>query len=733
MNTMIKNRLEWISEKLRVIPPTQYGFRRKRGCNDYLVNFMSDILTALTYNETTMVASLDITGAYDNVYIPELCNKMIRLNFPSKFIRYLHSWLTDRQVNVSSNYISLSRTTTRGLPQGSVLSPLLFAIYISQINVSLPNEIKSLQYADDIVIYFSHKKGELVSKNLQCALNKLSTAFDSLQLYFNESKCNTICFSRKRQDNIEQVTINGHLVPIRDNVRILGVILDHKLTFKQHIMDLVNRGSKDLNIIKSIICGTKGCNPNFAIQVYKSLIRSKLDYCCALFGHVSKSNLGKLDLIQNQALRLALGSFCSTPVIALQAEAAVMPLGIRRSILTDNLVYKILLENSHPAFRNMCYLNMLSQNNDYWQKKKLPLFIKSFNNVTEMMPNIMETEGFKNDWDFELPLFMEENSVKGDTRLTNLEVSKKNTSKATLKQLWLEKMSLSYLGYVYVYTDGSKTDDGCGAAFLIPRTNTTALYSLSKYMSSYSSELIAIYKAVQFINKTQYDNVVICTDSQAAVTAISNYSKDKSKNQLIISIVYELKALNKNIVFVWIPGHVSLDFNERVDNLARDAITTGVKIPEINVPLEDFKVARKRKGMEHYQVIFELTPKAHWYKNIVKKVSYVPWFKNSKLLRKEIVTISRLRLGHARVNSKLFAIKKYFTPLCLNCSLGVEETINHVVLQCPHYEYARKECFKLISGKFKHVNYDIKDVLKTNDLNIYKELGTFFVKIKKDI
>uniref|UniRef100_A0A1B6IZV8 ribonuclease H n=1 Tax=Homalodisca liturata TaxID=320908 RepID=A0A1B6IZV8_9HEMI len=316
---------------------------------------------------------------------------------------------------------------------------------------------------------------------------------------------------------------------------------------------------------------------------------------------------------------------------------------------------------------------------------------------------------------------MEENSIKGDT------------SKETLKQLWLEKMSLSYLGYVYVYTDGSKTDDGCGAAFLIPRTNTTALYSLSKYMSSYSSELIAIYKAVQFINKTQYDNVVICTDSQAAVTAISNYSKDKSKNQLIISIVYELKALNKNIVFVWIPGHVSLDFNERVDNLARDAITTGVKIPEINVPLEDFKVARKRKGMEHYQVIFELTPKAHWYKNIVKKVSYVPWFKNSKLLRKEIVTISRLRLGHARVNSKLFAIKKYFTPLCLNCSLGVEETINHVVLQCPHYEYARKECFKLISGKFKHVNYDIKDVLKTNDLNIYKELGTFFVKIKKDI
>lgn len=90
--------MEWICDKLDIIPDTQYGFRKGRGCSDHLLNFIIYVYSAVTFKESIMVESLDLSNAYDRVNIPTLVNKMVRYGIPTKtkYIRYFHQFLTNR-------------------------------------------------------------------------------------------------------------------------------------------------------------------------------------------------------------------------------------------------------------------------------------------------------------------------------------------------------------------------------------------------------------------------------------------------------------------------------------------------------------------------------------------------------------------------------------------------------------------------------------------------------------
>uniref|UniRef100_A0A1B6LNL6 Reverse transcriptase domain-containing protein n=1 Tax=Graphocephala atropunctata TaxID=36148 RepID=A0A1B6LNL6_9HEMI len=627
----------------------------------------------------------------------------------------------------------------QGTPQGCVLSPLLFSLYISNIKSYLPPQVKSVQYADDILLYCSHKKYDIGHRHMQMSIKQLEIYFKELHMEINARKSNIIIISRSKHIELNlQYFLNGHRLPIVDTMKVLGVHVDNKLTFKTHISNLVQKCSKDLNILKSLSCRTNGAHPEFILQIYKSLIRSKLDYGCFLYGHSNQLYLNKIDCIQNQALRIALGAFRSTPIVAMNAEASLMPMSLRRNLLTDRLVYKIFTQSNHPGYLSLIYLCSAFSEMQYWAKKRKPLFIHSFKCITDINPNFSSNTEHKQQWDFDEPLFMvsKENKPRISPIIadSNIKISKKLQKDIVTNQVVNEQMNITYKDHVFVYTDGSKSKNGVGAAFHIPNLNFYVKYSLNKYMSSYTAEVVAILKSIQHINNLNDNNFVICTDSQAAVTAIENSFEGLPNQQsIILSVVYELITSKKNIVVQWIPAHIGIIGNEKADKLAKEAIIDGIKYDELHIPLDDFNANQKRYYFSKCNESFKSTNKAKWYKKIVDSVPKYPWFKHVKFKRWEIINLTRMRFGHANVNSSLFNIGKYFTPMCLQCTLGHNETLEHIFVICPAYDYARKQCFNEIRKKFGTNNQNFIKILESNDIKIFKELNSFLGAIKKFI
>jgi hypothetical protein len=146
---LVKNRLEWYVENKGCLSRSQFGFRKGKSTMDSLGIFITDIRSAFTHNESLLAAFLDVAAAYDNVVLDVLKTKLFQLQVLFILTNFIINILTERSIHVSQDPLNvLSRLVWRCLPQGSVLSPLLYNIYTHDLDSSIPSNVNILQYAD---------------------------------------------------------------------------------------------------------------------------------------------------------------------------------------------------------------------------------------------------------------------------------------------------------------------------------------------------------------------------------------------------------------------------------------------------------------------------------------------------------------------------------------------------------------------------------------------------------
>lgn len=167
----------------------------------------------------------------------------------------------------------------KGVPQGSILSPLLFNIYIAKCQKLVANKCEILQFADDIVIYFRSSKIEHTLKTLDSSTNKFASHLESRGLTISPSKSALVVFSRGRSNPLSHsINLQGTKINSTTSHKFLGLILDHKLLGNLHINFLVRKCDKLLNILKSLRDVWWGASPRLLLNIYKSLIRGFLEY-----------------------------------------------------------------------------------------------------------------------------------------------------------------------------------------------------------------------------------------------------------------------------------------------------------------------------------------------------------------------------------------------------------------------------------------------------------------------
>ena len=318
---------------------------------DHLVRLHQEIIDGFVLKEYTVCIFFDIQKAFDRLNPSTIISQLKQWNIQGNLLKFIEEFLNNQtfKVRVGTSF-SDQYCQELGTPQGSVLSPLLFIIAITGLRGIIKPPLQYLLFADDLAIYLRGPNLKQIESKLQKTINALQKWSAITGLHFSTEKTKMMIFHRKH--NSPQISINlyGDPIEITNQMKFLGVIFENKLTFKGHINNLKARANLSLNIIKKISGTNWGADRQSMLRVYSSHIRSKLDYGSIIYNSAKDCELNRLRSIQNQALRLSLGAFRTSPVKSLHAEANVLPLHLRRMQLCLQYYAKLSQFHQHPTY-----------------------------------------------------------------------------------------------------------------------------------------------------------------------------------------------------------------------------------------------------------------------------------------------------------------------------------------------------------------------------------------------
>ena len=280
-------------DRQQILCDAQHGFRKARSCETQLV-FIYDELARNKENKlVTDVLILDFSKAFDAVCHTKLLFKLQKLGIRSSFLSWIGEFLNNRkQFVVVDGVCSKTCNVVSGVPQGSVLGPLLFLLYINDLPQHLESQCRL--FADDAVIYNTRNNNLVLSKDLQ-TLEKWS---QNWQLSFNPAKCSVLSIGEKDSTqsyylcNTKMQNVNTH--------SYLGVELSYNLKFDKHIDKITSKANRLIGMLSRVL---KHADTKTKLIAYKTLVRSNLEYACQVWDPYLKKNIKKLEKIQNKSLK----------------------------------------------------------------------------------------------------------------------------------------------------------------------------------------------------------------------------------------------------------------------------------------------------------------------------------------------------------------------------------------------------------------------------------------------
>ena len=234
--------------KHNIILHFQHGFQSGLSCESQLIETVHDWMTAMDNKTQIDAILLDFAKAFDKVPHLRLLSKLTSYGITGNTQNWIKSFLSNRKQRVSVNgALSDITDVTSGVPQGSVLGPVLFLLYINDINGNIKSSIRL--FADDSIIYrkISSKTDHEI---LQTDLSQLQTWSDKWQMEFNVSKCVHLPITNKTKPSTHKYSLSGKPLSTVSSHSYLGVKLDSKLTWTNHVTDITSKSSKCLGTIK---------------------------------------------------------------------------------------------------------------------------------------------------------------------------------------------------------------------------------------------------------------------------------------------------------------------------------------------------------------------------------------------------------------------------------------------------------------------------------------------------
>lgn len=681
LERMAYKRLQWIIEKNTLLHSQQYGFRIQRSTLDCLTILDTDIKNAFAINQNLNAVFFDIEKAFDTTWRHKILQTLHKWGLRGNLPLYIKNFLTQRtfKVKVNGKYSNVY-TQENGVPQGSVLSAVLFNIAINDITQRIPFPTRFLIYADDLIIYIPTSNINYAQKYLQQAVNQINEWGKENGLHFSTSKTKYMSFHRKTQHKLN-LKINNQAIENTNIKKFLGLTFDEKLKWTAHATYLKNELSRKMNILKILSNKNTGSDRKTLKKIYYALIRSKLDYGCHLYTSAKPRTLDPLNIINNSALRIISGAYRTTPIVSIYAELGEPNLAERRTFMLMKTCIKIHERQNEILKRSLKTPLILKHIFD--NKKSLPKPIALYQNLTienlNTNLNLIDHILPKNTIHF-LPPWQQ---LIINVDLTLNENSKQSTPSELYKQMFYELKHNKYQNYIIIYTDGSSTATSTTCAFINNEADTYK-FKLNSLASNFTAEALAIDQALKYIqlNKEKLDKILIASDSLSTLKAIQNNNTQNSLIQTIQQKIYTLTQTHHlTVTLLWVPSHINIEGNELADKAAKDAHCTGIPLQTTisQDAINAIKLLVKRKRDQQWSQITQ-----NKLRNI--KENTTEWQTSYQSKRQYEIALTRLRTGHTKITHS-YILKKTPQPICELCQEPI--TVNHMLLRCRKLEHIR--------------------------------------------
>ena len=328
-------------EQHSLLTNCQDGYRKGRSTLSSTTTLTNHIYHNIEGGWVTSAVFIDFRKAFDCVNHDILVKKISNIGFDKKSTNWFHHYLKDRtQLTLAKGLKSSIKSISCGVPQGSILGPILFLIYLND----LPNIIthsKIQQYADDTVIYYSHRNTQTLTSNLQTDINSLLTWCDRNKMHVNVLKTKQVTFgtsnTRSRYQN-KQIFMHDKALEDTPSYKYLGITLDPLLKFNLHVQKTANTGNYRISLFRKI---RNMLSPKAAHLVYTATILPQMEYGSLQYCCTNKVLLQELQVIQNSALKCILKLPTLTPTILIHQEAGVKTLMMRYKLLLGGYAFDI--------------------------------------------------------------------------------------------------------------------------------------------------------------------------------------------------------------------------------------------------------------------------------------------------------------------------------------------------------------------------------------------------------
>lgn len=293
-----------------LLPNNQFGFRSKHSTVHALIRLFEEAIMGFNDCKITIAAFLDIEKAFDTMWVQGLIYKMIKMRFPHYLIRIVFSYLKDRNFRVKlGNQLSDPISVNDGVPQGSVLGPLLFIIFM----IDLPTHLNATLtiFADDTSTFSTRLSQSRAKSNVQSHLDRLHRFYQKWKVRVNVGKSEALLMQRSNRastinNDLHSLEMNGSKIPFKKSVRFLGYHVQPNLKHNEHVNRMLLKVHTGLHKLYPVMNANNGISQDVKVKVYVTILRPVLTYAVAVWHSLPKYLIKRLKLFENKCLRMAI-------------------------------------------------------------------------------------------------------------------------------------------------------------------------------------------------------------------------------------------------------------------------------------------------------------------------------------------------------------------------------------------------------------------------------------------